>query len=201
MAVSDGGRRPSPDRGITGHCHGYEALGIDTAKHSPAAAMSASQGVKIEKEIIVHRSPEDLYAFWRDVENLPHVMQHLHQVDAIDSQRSRWVAKGPLGTIVEWEAETINEREGELIAWRSLPGGDIDTAGSVRFKSLGHDRGTLVSISLKYNPPAGKVGATIASLLGSGLQQELDRDMRGFKSYMEAGELPTTQGQPHGVPR
>lgn len=185
-------------RGVTGHCHGYQALGIDTARHNSATAVPARQGVKVELAVVVNRSPEELYAFWRNLENLPQVMRHLQRVEVIDGGRSRWVAKGPLGKLVEWEAEILNEREPERIAWRSLEGGHIDTAGSVQFKPLGHDRGTAVSVSLKYNPPAGKLGDAVATLLGRNLEMELDRDLRRFKSLMETGEMPTVEGQPQG---
>lgn len=177
-------------RGWTGHCHGYQALGIDTAKHNPATAVPAQTGVKVEKTVAVNGSPEELYRMWRELENLPQLMRHLERVEVIDTTRSHWTAKGPLGTSVQWEAEIINDREPELIAWRSLSGGDIETAGSVQFKPLGHDRGTAVQVSMKYNPPAGKVGATAASLLGGGLEQELEEDLRRFKSTMETGEAP-----------
>lgn len=185
-------------RGWTGHCHAYEALGIDTSEENSHGTIRAGQGVKVEKTLLVNRSAEELFSFWRQVENLPRVMRHLQRVTKIDDTRSRWVAEGPLGKAVEWEAEIFNEEKPELIAWRSLPGSDVETAGSVHFKSLGHNRGTAVEVSLKYNPPAGKLGATVASLLGSGVQQEVEADLRRFKSMMEAGEAPRVDGQPRG---
>ena len=185
-------------RGTTGHCHVYEYLGMDTARHPEATAVPAKQGFKVHRSFTINRPREELFAFWRELENLPKVMSHLLRVDVIDSKKSRWVAETVAGRQVEWEAEIINEREPELIAWRSLPGGDLETAGSVHFRSLSHDRGTEVEISLKYNPPAGKLGATIAALFGRGLEHELAHDLRQFKSLMEAGEVPTTKGQPQG---
>jgi uncharacterized membrane protein len=182
-------------RGATGHCELYHALGINTAKHSAQTAIAAQQGVRVEKSLTVNRSPEELFAFWRSPENLPRMMRHLVSVEPIDDTRSRWTASGPLGTQVSWEAEIFNEREPELIAWRSLPDSQVETAGSIHFASLGHGRGTAVVVSMKYNPPAGAVGDTIASLLGSGLQQELSEDLQRFKSMMEAGEVATTKGQ------
>ena len=146
--------------------------------------------MKVERAIAVNRTPEDLYRFWRHVENLPEVMSHLERVEVIGGDRSRWIAKGPLGSRVAWEAEVFNDREPELIAWRSLPGSQIETAGSVRFKPLGHDRGTAVVVSLKYNPPAGNIGAAVASLLGSGLEQELEEYLRRFRCVTETGEAP-----------
>ncbi|MBW3598867.1 MAG: DUF2892 domain-containing protein, partial [Planctomycetes bacterium] len=184
-------------RGVTGHCYCYEAFGIDTAEHNPATAVPAREGVKVEKTLTINCPAEKLYSFWREVENLPRVMRHLKSVESIDRERSHWVADGPLGIEVQWDAEVFQQRENELIAWRSLPGGDIETAGSVHFRPLG-DRGTALVVSMKYNPPGGKAGANVASLLGSGLEDEMEDDLRRFKSFMEAGETPTTEGQPHG---
>ncbi len=172
-------------RGYTGRCQCYAALGINTAEHNPATAVPAQHGVKIEKTIKIHRPPEELYRFWRDLENLPQVMGHLKKVERIDSQRSHWVANGPLGKQVEWDAEIINERADDLIAWRSLPGGDIDTAGSVHFNRTA-DGGTELTLSMKYNPPAGKIGAQIVDWLGDGLEHKLDEDLKRFKATMES---------------
>jgi uncharacterized membrane protein len=185
-------------RGVSGHCVMYEALGLNSAKHNPSVAVPAQQGSKIERTITVNRSPEELYSFWRNFENLPRVMKHLERVEQIDDKRSRWTAKGPFDKPVEWTAEIITDRHPEVISWRSLEGSEVDTAGSVRFKRMEGDRGTAVTISMKYDPPGGKVGATIASMFGRGLEQELDHDLHQFKSLMEAGEIPTTAGQPHG---
>jgi uncharacterized membrane protein len=137
--------------------------------------------------ITVQRPAADLYRFWRRLENLPQVMRHLKYVEAVDEQHSHWKAEGAFGADVEWDAEILNERENEMIAWRSLPGGDVDTAGSIRFKPLERNRGTEVTLSMKYNPPAGKVGAQIASLFGEGLESKLDEDLARFKEVMETG--------------
>lgn len=185
-------------RGWTGHCHCYDALGIDTSEHNSATAVPAGQGVKIQKSVIINRSAEELYQFWRKLENLPGIMQHIRRIETEDATTSHWIANAPLEQSIAWKAEIINDRESELIAWRSLPGGDVETAGSVRFEPLGHDRGTKFSVSLKYNPPGGKAVASLAWLFGHGLEQELDADLRRFKSAMEAGEVPTTAGQPTG---
>jgi uncharacterized membrane protein len=179
-------------RGYTGHCGCYTMLGIDNAKRKPSTAVPAQQGVKIEKTLIVDRPAHDLYRFWRRLENLPQVMRHLKDVRSIDSQHSRWVADGALGKDLTWDAEIINEREDEMLAWASLPGGDVETAGSVHFRPLGDDR-TEVVISLKYNPPAGKVGAQAATLLGDGLESKLDEDLNTFKQVMETGMAAAPQ--------
>lgn len=174
-------------RGFSGHCQCYEALGIDTAERPQATAVRAGHGVKVEKTITIDRPPAELYRFWRELENLPKIMRHLERVEKIDERRSRWTARGPMATELHWEAEIINEKEPELIAWRSLPGSQVDTAGSIHFKSADEGRHTSVVVSLKYDPPAGRVGDRVASFLGGGLEQKLAEDLERFKSVMESG--------------
>ncbi len=185
-------------RGLTGHCHAYQYLGVNTAEHNAAMAVPAQTGLKVEKSVTINRSAEELFAFWRKLENLPQVMRHLKSVQALDDKRSHWIANGPLGAEVSWDAEIFNEVPNKLIAWRSLPGSQVETAGSVRFESQGPGRGVGVHVALKYNPPLGKVGAAIATLLGSGVEQEIAEDLHRLKARLEAGEVPTTLGQPRG---
>ena len=175
-------------RAWTGHCHLYDSLGIDTTERNQATAIASGQGTKVEKTIVINRPNDELYAFWRNFENLPRVMQHLERVEVIGAKRSRWFASGIMGKKVQWEAEVINERAPEIIAWRSLPGSEVETAGSVRFRPLGDSRSTSLTVSMSYNPPAGKLGAAIASLLGKGLEQQLESDLHEFKRLMESGE-------------
>ena len=177
-------------RGLTGHCSCYSALGLDTARHNDATVIPSGQGDKVEKSVVINRPAAELYSFWREVENLPKIMPHLEKVESIDRQKSHWTACGPMGKRVEWDAEIFNDRENEVIAWRSLEGSQVDTAGSVHFKSLGHDRGTAVTVSLKYNPPAGKVGSWVATLLGDNPTRMIADDLRRFKQFMETGEIP-----------
>jgi uncharacterized membrane protein len=176
-------------RGITGHCYAYGQFGIDTAEHHPSTAVPAQQGIKLEKAISIGRPAEELFRFWRNFENLPRIMRHLQKVEMQGNDRSHWVAEGVAGKCVEWDAEIINERENELIAWRSLPGGDIETAGSVHFKSLADGRGTTVVVSMKYNPPGGKLVANLAKFFGVGAEQQIAEDLRRFKQLMEAGGI------------
>jgi uncharacterized membrane protein len=157
----------------------------------------AGKGLKVEESIYVNRSPEDLYQFWKRLENLPRFMRHVHAV-RIDGNRSHWVVKGPLGLHLEWDAAIINDHPNELIAWRSLPGSTVDNAGSVHFQSTVGDWGTKVSISLKYDPPAGRMGAALAHMLGQDPEADIREDLRRFKHLMEAGEAPATHGQPSG---
>ena len=155
-------------------------------------------GIKVTHAVTINQPSEALYTFWRDFTNLPQIMDHLESVTVQDSTHSHWVAKAPLGRTVEWNAEIINEKPGELIAWRSLPGADVDSAGSVQFKPAPVGRGTEVRVELSYLPPAGKIGAVVARLLGEEPKKQLDDDLRHFKQLMEAGERATTEGQSSG---
>ena len=188
-------------RGVTGHCNLYQAIGVDTARKgepSPAVSVPGGRGFKIEKSVTINRSPEELYRFWRNFENLPRFMNHLEAVHETGAGRSHWVAKAPAGTTVEWEAEIYNEKENEMIAWRSLEGADVANAGSVYFQQAPGDRGTEVRVVLKYDPPGGAVGALVARLFGENPEQQIDEDLRRFKQVMETGETLTTEGQPSG---
>jgi len=184
-------------RGATGHCNMYQALGVSTAEHKPSTAIPSGQGVKIEESVTIVRSADELFAFWRKLENLPRIMSHLVSVEQSDSERSHWVAKGLAGNI-EWDAEIINERPGELIAWKSLPDSEVDTAGSVHFRAAPGNRGTEVRVVLSYNPPAGRLGAAAAWLVGRDARSQVREDLRAFKRQMETLTQPTTWGQPRG---
>ncbi len=184
-------------RGIGGHCPMYQALGIDRAgrRHSPQAAMAAGAGVKIEHTILINRSPEDLFRFWRNLENLPRVMRHLQRVENRGNRRSHWVARTPVGATLEWDAETITEREPEAIGWKSLPGSQVDTAGSVHF-TRAPGGGTRLHVVLKYDPPGGKWVAGFAESYWTGAGAEITEDLRRFKQSMESGAPAGTAGQP-----
>lgn len=188
-------------RGSTGYCPAYAAIGVNAAPADDQNAVReklGTVGIKVSHAVTINKPAAELYAFWRDFTNLPRIMDHLGSVTTQDGGHSHWIAKAPLGRTVEWDAEIINEVPNKIIAWRSLPGADVDNAGSVTFKAAPTGRGTELRVELSYAPPAGKVGATVARLLGEEPRRQLDDDLRHFKSLMEAGERPTTEGQPSG---
>jgi uncharacterized membrane protein len=177
-------------RGLTGHCKVYETLGVNTAEKPGApATIPAAHGVKITQDVIVMRPVAELYRFWRDFENLPRIMRHLESVEVLTPTRSHWVTRGPLGMPFEWDAEIINEKENELISWRSLEGSEVSTSGSVHFTPTPGNRSTHVRVVLKYNPPAGKVGAALAGILGESPARQIAEDLRTFKWVMEFGRV------------
>ncbi len=187
-------------RGVTAHCDLYEAVGLSTADTAgdTRAALRGGRGVNVLESVTIVKPVELLYRFWRNLENLPQFMRHLESVDRLTDTISRWRAKGPAGTTLEWDAEIFNEIPNKLIAWRSLEGADVVSAGSVNFDSAAAGRGTRVTVHLQYHPPGGKVGAALASLVGADAATEIREDLRRFKQLLEAGEVPTTAGQPRG---
>jgi len=188
-------------RGATGNCPLYSQLGLSTAPRlASATSVPAGRGVKVTKTIHVNRPAAELYRFWRNLENLPRIMPHLRSI-VVHGNRSHWVAVGPLGFMVHWDAEIINDIPSELIAWRSLPGSEVDNAGSVHFAAAPGGLGTRVTVSLKYNPPAGKVGAAVASVLGSDPEKQIDEDLRRFQRLMEGSDTPPSWGGLASGPR
>jgi uncharacterized membrane protein len=187
-------------RGLTGHCYINEALGVNTAEREPGKQVSIphQQGIRVDKAITINRSADDLYAFWRNLTNLPRVMYHLESVTTEDGNRSHWVAKAPAGLKVEWDAEIINDVPGERIGWRSLEGASVPNAGAVIFRPAPQGQGTELQISLKYDPPGGAIGATVARLFGEDPALQIQEDLFRFRQLIEAGEIATTAGQPSG---
>ena len=145
--------------------------------------------VNVNETLVVNRPPEELYQFWHDFENLPRFMNHLESVRVTGEGRSHWVATGPAGTRVEWDAEVTDDRPNELIAWRSLEGADVENRGSVRFERATGGRGTLVRVEIEYSPPGGVVGAAVAKLFGEEPTQQVRDDLRRFKQVAETGEV------------
>jgi uncharacterized membrane protein len=176
-------------RGLTGYCPMNHAIGRDS-RHDTRHALAGDRGIHVKEHITIQRPPEELFRLWRRVSNLPRFMQHLDEVRELSPTRSVWTAKAPAGFRVKWEAEIINEVDGELIGWQSTDNADVATAGSVRFVPIGD--GTEVTVHLQYEPPAGKLGAIVASLFGEEPSQQIREDLRRLKSLVEAGHLATT---------
>jgi uncharacterized membrane protein len=149
----------------------------------------SGRGIKVKTSITIGRPIGEVYGFWRNFENLPRFMSHLQSVEMLDERRSHWTAIGPAGMQVEWDAETVEDRTDELISWRSLPGGQVDTAGFVRFRPAPGNRGTEVLVEMRYDPPGGVVGASIAKLFGESGQEVVNRDLQAFKNVLETGEV------------
>jgi uncharacterized membrane protein len=179
-------------RGLTGYCPINQALGRDSDRSNTKVALAGPRGVHVYESIIINRPPAELFSFWRDFSNLPRFMEHLQDVQVLSPSRSVWTAKAPVGTRVKWEAEVINEIQGELIGWQSTANADVATAGSVRFvPAMGG--GTEIIVHLQYEPPAGKLGSLVASVFGEEPSQQIRADLRRLKEILETGDVPRSQ--------
>jgi len=183
-------------RGATGHCDLYQAIGVNRAhrygtgvradyESDTRQQLGGTAGIHVEETVTISKPVEEVYRFWRDLENLPMFMQHLQAVSMREAGVSHWVACGPVGMPVEWDARIINEVDNKLIGWQSLEGSTVSTAGSVNFRETGG--GTEVRVNMQYNPPAGKLGAAVARLFGEDPALQIHDDLRRFKELMETG--------------
>jgi uncharacterized membrane protein len=155
--------------------------------------------LQVSKSVTIKCPREEVYRFWRNLENLPRFMIHLESVKVTGDGRSHWTAKAPAGTQVEWDAEIVTDQPGTLLAWRSVAGSVVPNEGTVRFADAPADRGTEVRVALQYDPPAGGVGAIIAKLFGEEPGQQIADDMRRFKQVMETGEVVRSDGSLEGA--
>ena len=190
-------------RAATGHCDAYQALGINTAQAREGDGSASpeeyfNRGIHIVQAFTINKSPDELYQYWRKLDNLPSILSYLESVTIIDEKRSHWTATGPLDMKWEWDAEIINDEPNRVIAWRSTGNADVDNAGSVTFTPGPEGRGTEVKVVIDYIPPAGRVGKWVSTMLGANPEHEIREDLRSFKRLMETGEIATTEGQPSG---
>jgi uncharacterized membrane protein len=182
-------------RGSTGWCPVYAALCVDTsgARQDTRRALGGRGGILVDERVTIDAPIDELYRFWRDFENLPRFMTHLESVFTRPDGRSHWVAKGPAGTTVAWDAEIINEVPNQVIGWRSLPGSDVVSAGSVNFDSAGPGH-TQVAVRLQYDPPGGKLGAAFAKLFGEDPSRQIREDLDRLKRLLETARAPQEVG-------
>ncbi len=198
MIVNRTQPRPDGERGDNGHGPGAggraptmygQRYGAGRNRFSPERIPKDSGGRRVTNIITINRSIEEVYAFWRNFENLPRFMRHLVSVNETGSGRSHWTAMAPAGMTVEWDAEITEDRPNELISWRSLPGASVRNAGTVTFTKAPGNRGTEVRVDLEYRPPAGKLGAMVAMLFREEPGQQIHDDLRNFKQVLEIGEI------------
>jgi len=148
--------------------------------------------------VTINRPAGELYHVWRHLEWLPTVMPDLLSVEFLGDGRSQWTARGPAGKKIRWDAEIVNDVPGRLLAWRTVGHPDLISAGSVHFMPAPGNRGTIVRLRFQYDPPGGRIGAALASLLGHEPSQDAREGLRRFKQFMETGEIATSDMRPQG---
>jgi uncharacterized membrane protein len=178
-----------------------------SAAKSPNAAAANGQhleadrnDVLIGRSVTVDRPRRELYDFWRDFRHLPEFMHNIKSVTVIDSVRSHWVIDAPAGKTVEWDSSLTADDPGHLIAWRSEEGASVRNSGQVEFRDSPDGRGTVITVTLAYDPPGGSVGKMIAKLFQKEPKIQARQDLRRFKQLMETGEI-STAAPPHAAPR
>jgi uncharacterized membrane protein len=168
------------------------------ARQTMGERTTESGAQAVEKCITVNKSPEECYRFWRNFDRFPEFMQHLEAVEKITDTRSHWKAKAPIGASVEWDADITADQPGELLAWHSVEGADVDNGGTVRFEPAPGGLYCISTRTMVPRPPGGKAGALVAKLFGENPSQQMDGDLRRFKQIIETGEITTTEGQSSG---
>lgn len=171
-------------RGASGHCPLYASMGkTKDVDHTPA--------INIRTTLMVNKPKNEVYAFWRKLENLPLFMKHLSTVTEIDSKHSHWEAVLP-GNIakLKWNAEIVKEEEGSMIGWQSIANSTINNAGKVVFNDALNGQGTELEVVISYHPPAGEIGAGIAKLLNPVFEKIIRQDVMNFKEYIETKHNP-----------
>jgi len=175
-------------RGITGHCRLYKSIGTSTAA-SRRSGVPDQTGYKLEKSVTIARPPEDLYRFWRNFENLPEFTENIESIRILDDRRSHWIVKGLGGRRLEWDAEIVNEHPGEMISWQTLPGADVQSAGTVRFSPMEGGRSTTLRVVLEFRPPGGSFGTRMARFFGKDPATELGHDLNRLKKLIESHDV------------
>jgi uncharacterized membrane protein len=178
---------------------------LSAAKHLDPSALErdpqARHGdVLVGRTVTIDRPRGELYAFWRDFNNLPRFMRNVHSVTIESERHSHWVIEAPAGKTVEWDSEIIQDEPGRLIEWRSLEGASVRNSGRVEFEDSPDGRGSIVRVTLTYDPPAGSVGKLIAKLFQKEPKVQARQDLRRFKQLMETGEVATAE-PPDAAPR
>jgi uncharacterized membrane protein len=182
-------------RAASGYCPAFGAIGIDMSDAHDTSRLGrrkvpSEEATKIRRSIEINRPPNEIYRFWRTLDNLPRIMSHLESVQVVTDRFSHWIVKTMTGMpTIQWDAEIINDVENERIGWRSLNDADVDHAGSVEFEPIEDGRKTRVIVTLQYAPIAGRLGTAVAKFIGQDPGFKIEQDLQRFKESMEAGKV------------
>ncbi len=156
--------------------------------------------VLVGRSVTIDRPREELYQFWRDFNNLPRFMHNVRSVSVRGAELSHWIIEAPAGKTVEWDSKITQDDPGRLIAWESQDGASVPNSGKVEFLESPDGRGSVVRMTLTYDPPGGAVGKLIAKLFQKEPKVQARQDLRRFKQLMETGEVATAR-PPDAAPR
>ncbi len=162
----------------------------DGARQEGLEARSGDQ--LVGRSVTINRPRLELYEFWRDLRNLPLFMENIRRITVTDGNRSHWSVEAPGGRQVEWDSILTEDQPGSLLAWESVEGASVRNSGRIEFRDSGNNRGTIVTATIVYDPPAGNLGKVVAKLFEKEPHIQVRRDLRRFKQLMEAGEVATS---------
>ena len=169
-------------------CAMGSALVARATANENLADVLRSQGILVEKSIVVDAPVERVFAYWRNLENLPQWMSHVKEVRALGGDRFHWVVDGPAGVPVEWDSELLNLQENREMTWRSVGDSQVEHVGRIRFEDAGG--GTRIHVQMRYTPPGGLAGHAIARVFGVDPKTEMDEDLARMKAAIETGQSP-----------
>jgi len=182
-------------RGVTGYCGMYSRLGVNTAIVNKAGSQIDPDSPEVRRAVTVGRSPEELYEFWSNPANLARIMDHFAEVTPRDGAL-HWRVRGPLKQVFEWDSRPVEEEAGRKLSWQTLPGGTLANHGDVTFRPGPNGTGTEVTLHLKFEPPLGNVGKSLAKAFRLVPRAVVGQALRRFKSLVETGEIPTLEHNP-----
>lgn len=183
-------------RGLTGHSFVYQALGINTADTSQKRLRGPGAAPQVACAITIGKPARDLYSLWRDPQRLSQVMGDVADVTAVGEQRLHWRVPTPFGRTMEWDTQTVEDRPGQLIRWRTVEGAPVPHEGWVEFAPAPQNRGTEVTLHFRFDQPGGTLGGIAIQRLEGVLRLLADKVLHRFKSLAETGEIPTLKNNP-----
>lgn len=145
-------------------------------------------GLQVRKSVTVNRPVDEVYAFWRDFENLPRFMKHLDSVRTTGENTTRWLAGASQEFSVEWEVQLVEARQNELLSWQTIGVSDVTGTGRVEFMPAPGGRGTEVRANISYQVPGGALGAKIARIFRDVPGVKVENQLNVFKQIIETGE-------------
>ena len=183
-------------RGVRGRSRSTRGDGDAAAEYRETRVGTSSGPTEVERSVTVGKDADDLYGFWRDPEQLSRILGGFAEVTSAGERRQRWTVPTPLGRSLEWETELLEDRSGEVLRWRSTGGATVPNEWSVRFRPAPADRGTEVTLGLRFDPPGGRIGRSAMELLGVVPETLARKTLYRFKSLAETGEIPTLERNP-----
>jgi uncharacterized membrane protein len=185
-------------RGVTGHCHLYGLLGVNTAAVDKPGSMVNPNAPEVRGAVTIGKSPEELYEFWRDPNKLAQINAHFAEVTPGGAGVTHWRVQGPLKPLLEWDSRYTQEEPGRKLAWETVPGSTLANRGEITFQPSPNGTGTEVRLHMQFEPPLGSAGAAIAKALLKIPRGIAGQSLRRFKSLVETGEIPTLEHNSSG---